>query len=173
MERNRMIDDYANIIKTIKIKYKDDKELLSMLGSLAKIYDEMKTALKNHEFVYEISDYTDEEIRDLDSEVVCDLFQYQIYKLIKIYSKDAVDISFRDSCEFLRNGYFSIGYSYRNGTYDSPVCYDGFDVSIKELRNPELYKTRRARELEKEARIKREKEIEELEKRLAYLKRTK
>ena len=165
-----MIINYADVIEDIRKKYKEDEDLQSMIDDLENICDAMKNALKDHELIYTISDYTDEELRNLDCEVVCDLCQYEIYKLISIYDKMASCIDFKGYCTFTSDGKFSIGYIYKYSTADPSSDYDGFDVTIEELRNPELYRIRREKEIEERNKVKREREIAVLERKLTILK---
>lgn len=142
-----MIINYSDVIEDIRKKYDEDKELQSMLDDLENICDAMRSALKDNELIYTISDYTDEELRKLDSDAICELCQDEIYKLISIYDKMASCINFKGYCEFMNNGNFSICYNYKYSTADPSSDYDGFDVTIEELRNPELYRIRRQKEI--------------------------
>ena len=57
-----MIINYSDVIEDIRKKYDEDKELQSMLDDLENICNAMRSALKDNELIYTISDYTDEEL---------------------------------------------------------------------------------------------------------------
>lgn len=140
------MSDFNKIIEVIKEQYHEDVALIDMIYHLDKEYENSIKLLKDNGVGYTISDYTDEELVELDNDVLRKLCSRKIYDLIYYYNGfyyvESVDIRY-DVVEDI----FSIQFEYlKESSYEENfkqvAIKDSFDVTIYELRNPKLFKER-------------------------------
>lgn len=128
------MSDFDNLIEAIKEQYHEDVALMDMIYHLDKEYENKIQLLKDNGVGYTISDYTDEELINLKDEILLKVCIKNIYELIYHYNGyfyvDAANIRY-DELEDI----FYIDFAQINSE-------GSFEVSIYELRNPELFKER-------------------------------